>query len=69
MKPYLKQKKKINNKGDNETIEILENIAILEPGKNAQIAAEKINDKYRKKYKLPGEVAVGDMIETTEDCN
>ena len=65
-KPYLKQKK---DKGDNETIEILENIAILEPGKNAQIAAEKINDKYRKKYKLPGEVAVGDMIETTEDCN
>ena len=31
-KLYLKQKK---DKGDNETIEILENTAILEPGKNA----------------------------------
>ena len=62
-KPYLKQKK---DKGDNETIEILENITILEPGKNAQIAAKKINDKYRKKCKLPGEVAVRDVIEMTD---
>ena len=63
-KPYLKTKK---DRGDNnETIKILEHIAVLEPGKNAQIAAKKINEKYKKKYKLPGEVAVGDRINTTE---
>ena len=63
-KPYLKTKK---DRGDNnETIKILEDIAVLEPGKNAQIAAKKINEKYKKKYKLPGEVAVGDRINTTE---
>ena len=62
-KPYLKTKK---DRNENETIKILENIAILEPGKNAQIAAKKINDKYRKKYKLPGKVAVGDVIETAD---
>ena len=63
-KPYLKTKK---DRGDNnETIKILEDIAVLEPGKNAQIAAKKINEKYKKKYKLPGEVAVGDRINATE---
>ena len=63
-KPYLKTKK---DRGDNnETIKILEDIAVLEPGKNAQIAAKKTNEKYKKKYKLPGEVAVGDRINTTE---
>ena len=63
-KPYLKTKK---DRGDNnETIKILEDIAVLEPGKNAQIAAKKINEKYKKKYKLPREVAVGDRINTTE---
>ena len=62
-KPYLKTKKDRNK---NETIKILESIAILEPGKNAQIAAKKINDKYKKKYKLPGKVAVGDVIETAD---
>ena len=63
-KPYLKTKK---DRGDNnETIKILGDIAVLEPGKNAQIAAKKINEKYKKKYKLPGEVAVGDRINTTE---
>ena len=45
-KPYLKTKK---DRGDNnETIKILEDIAVLEPGKNAQIAAKKINEKYKK---------------------
>ena len=42
----------------------LDDIAILEPGKNAQIAAKKIREKYRllrqantkKKFKLPGEI-------------
>ena len=30
-----------NNKGKDEAIQILDDIAILEPGKNAQIAAKK----------------------------
>ena len=62
-KPYLKTKE---DRNENETIKILENIAILEPGKNAQIVAKKINDKYWKKYKLPGKVTVGDVIETAD---
>ena len=36
-----------NNKDKDETIQILDAIAILEPGKNAQIAAKKISEKYR----------------------
>ena len=48
-----------------KTIEILNDIATLEPGKNAQIAAKKISEKYkkireakkRKTFKLPGEIA------------
>lgn len=32
----------------NETIKILENIAVLEPGKSAQIAAKMIREKYKK---------------------
>ena len=63
-KPYLKTKK---DKGStNESIKVLEDIAVLEPGKNAQIAAKEINEKYKKKSKLPGEIAVGDVIETTD---
>ena len=31
-----------------ETIRILDDIAALEPGKNAQIAAKKISQKYKK---------------------
>ena len=31
-----------------ETIKILEDIANLEPGKNAQLAAKKISEKYKK---------------------
>ena len=38
----------------------------MEPGKNAQIAVKKINGKYKKNSKLPGEIAVGDVIETTD---
>lgn len=30
-----------------KTIEILDDIATLEPGKNAQIAAKKISEKYK----------------------
>ena len=36
-----------NNADKDETIQILDDIAILEPGKNAQIAAKKIREKYR----------------------
>ena len=44
---------------------MLEDTATLEPGKNAQLAAKKISQKYKnlreanvrkKKYKIPGEV-------------
>ena len=47
-----------------DTIETLEDIASLQPGKNAQLAAKKISEKYKKareankkknKFKLPGE--------------
>ena len=71
-KPYLRPKTDKND-GD-ETIKILDNIAVLEPGKSAQIAAKKIGEKYKKireakakkRFKLPGEVAVGDTIETKD---
>ena len=39
-KPYKKMVD-INNTDEDETIQILDDIAILEPGKNAQIAAKK----------------------------
>ena len=57
-----------------ETIKILDNIAVLEPGKNAQIAAKKISEKYKlirqanalKKFKLPGEIVTIDTIKTPQ---
>ena len=69
-KPYLRPK--TDKKDGDETIKILDDIAVLEPGKNAQIAAKKISEKHKeireakakKRFKLPGEVAVGDTIET-----
>ena len=36
-----------NNTDKDQTIQILDDITILEPGKNAQIAAKKISEKYR----------------------
>lgn len=50
---------------------MLEDISKLEPGKNAQIAAKKISEKYKllrakKKFKLPAEVPLGDTIQTKE---
>ena len=45
-KPYKKMVE-TNNTDKDETIQILDDIAILEPGKNAQIAAKKISEKYR----------------------
>ena len=53
---------------DNETtkiLKVLDDIVTLEPGKNAQLAAKKISEKYKKiretmakknRYKLPGEI-------------
>ena len=57
-----------------ETIEILDDIAALEPGKNAQIAAKKISEKYKKireakkrrKYKLLGEIVQIQVEETPQ---
>ena len=71
-KPYLRPK--TDKKDGDETIKILDDIAVLEPGKNAQIAAKKISEKHKeireakakKRFKLPGEVAVGDTIETKD---
>ena len=72
-KPY---KKMIDDSSTdkNETINFLDDIAVLEPGKNAQIAAKKINEKYKlirqanalKKFKLPGEIVTIDTIKTPQ---
>ena len=75
-KPYLNFKKwrpkeKINN--TEETIIILEDIATLQPGNNARIAAKKITKKYKNmrtalaeknKYKLPGEIVKIENVKT-----
>ena len=45
-KPY-KEMVDNNNADKDETIQILDDIAVLEPGKNAQIAAKKISGKYK----------------------
>ena len=54
-----------------ETIKILDDIATLEPGKNAQLAAKKISEKYKKireanakknKYKMPGEIVTIETV-------
>ena len=63
-----------NNTDKNETIQSLDDIAMLEPGKNAQIAAIKISKKYRlirqanakKKFKLPGEIVTIETIKTPQ---
>ena len=63
-----------NNTDKDETIQILDDIAILEPGKNAQIAAKKISEKYRlirqanakKKFKLPAEIVTIETIKTPQ---
>ena len=56
-----------------ETINILKDIAALQPGKNTQIAAKKISEKYKKmrealtnkkKYKLPGEIVRVEDVKT-----
>ena len=72
-KPYKKMPD-TDNKDKDETIQILDDIAILEPGKNAQIAAKKISEKYRlirqangkKKFKLLGEIVTIETIKTPQ---
>ena len=57
-----------------EIIEILDDIAALEPGKNGQIAAKKISEKYkkireakkRKQFKLPVEIVQIQVQETSQ---
>ena len=58
-----------------DAIETLDNIATLQPGKNAQLTAKKISEKYNKlreainrknKFKLPGEVVKTETIETPQ---
>ena len=63
-----------NNEDKDETIQTLDDIAILEPGKNAEIAAKKISEKYglirqanaKKKFKLPGEIVTIETIKTPQ---
>ena len=72
-KPY---KKMIDDSSadKDKTIKILGDIAVLEPGKNAQIATKKISEKYKlirqaialKKFKLPGEIVTIDTIKTPQ---
>ena len=58
-----------------DTIETLQDISALQPGKNAQLTAKKINEKYKKireankrknKFKLPGEIVRIETVETSQ---
>ena len=58
-----------------DTIETLDDTTTLQPGKNAQLAAKKISQKYSKmretknrknKFKLPGEIVKIQTIETPQ---
>ena len=74
-KPYVSKEKTEDAPKESETaetIKILNDIATLEPVKNAQLAAKKISQKYKKlrepnarkqKYKIPVEIV---RIETAE---
>ena len=76
-RPYLDLKEwwpKVED-GTAETIKILDDITILEPGKNAQIAAKKISEKYKalreanargNKFKLPGEIVKIEKVKTDQ---
>ena len=57
-----------------DTIETLEDITSLQPGKSAQLAATKINEKYKKmreankrkkKFELSGEIVRIEIVETS----
>ena len=71
-KPFVLKEKK---ETPDETIQLLDKIATLEPGKNAQMAAKKISEKYKKlreanarkkKYKIPGEIVKIEEFETPQ---
>ena len=50
-KPYISKENKEDMAKDSETVEtikLLDDIATLKPGKNAQLAAKKISEKYKK---------------------
>ena len=50
-KPYISKENKEDMAKDSETVEtikFLDDIAKLKPGKNAQLAAKKISEKYKK---------------------
>ena len=50
-KPYISKENKedmAKNSETVETIKLLDDIAKLKPGKNAQLAAKKISEKYKK---------------------
>ena len=77
--PYIPIKKEtVDLPKYNETTEILkvlDDITTLEPGKNAQLAARKISEKYKKitetmtkknRYKLPAEIVEIVTIETPQ---
>ena len=58
-----------------ETLKVLDDIAFLEPGKNAQLAAKNISEKYKKirdatarknRYKLPEEIVRIEKVETDQ---
>ena len=72
-KPYVFKEKK--DMPADETIQLLNDIATLEPGKNAQLAAKNISEKYKEireanarkqKYKIPGEIIRIEEVETPQ---
>ena len=77
-KPYFYKEKTQEAPKDSETtetIKILEDIANLEPGKNAQLGAKKISEKNKKmrealakkwKYKIPGKNVKIEEVETPQ---
>ena len=77
-KPYFYKEKTEEAPKDSETtetIKILEGIANLEPGENAELAAKKISEKCKKirealaknqKYKIPGKVVKIEEVETPQ---
>ena len=71
------EKEELPKTGDDyaDTINILDDIASLQPGKNAQIAAKKISEKLKKmreafsakkKYKIPGEIVKVEEVKTDQ---
>ena len=78
-KPYVSKEKTDEmppkNSETAETIKILNDIATLEPEKNALLAAKKNTQKYKKlreantrkqKYKIPGEIVIIKTVETPQ---